>query len=48
MGDKEVAVGGGAAPGVADGTAVKEGFGGQANEDLKHEDLILEAMEETC
>lgn len=35
--------GGDAAPGAADSPATKEGFGGQANEDLPDEDLLQEA-----
>ena len=46
VGEEEVAGGGGAAPGTADGTAAEEVFGGQADEDLPDGDLVREAAEE--
>jgi hypothetical protein len=48
---KEVAVGGGAAPGAAGGAATEEGFGGKTNEDLPDGDRLREAAVErrrTC
>jgi hypothetical protein len=46
VGEEEVAGGGGEAPGVTDGAASEEGFGGQADEDLPYHDLIREATVE--
>lgn len=40
---EDVAGGGEAAPGVADGVAAQEVLGGQARQDLEAEDLLREA-----
>ena len=42
VGHEEVTGRGGVAPGVSDGTAAEEGFGGQTDADLPHDDLIRE------
>jgi hypothetical protein len=46
VGQEEVTGGGGASPGAADGAAAKEGFWGEANEDLPDDDLLREAAAE--
>ena len=48
VGEEEVAGGGYAAPGTADGAAAEEGFGGQAEEDLPDGDLVWDSREEWC
>jgi hypothetical protein len=43
VGEEEIAGGGYAAPGAADGAAAEEGFWGEADEDLPDDDLFQEA-----